>query len=252
MDFGRNEIRLIYGKPALVIAVRGTKYLVVGDLHIGIELELARKGIMVYDATERLARSIKKIMHEFSIRKLVLLGDVKNSIMWPPKAELSMLKSFFQEINDFEVYTIAGNHDAHLGEVVGADIRKELIIGNIALAHGHAMPSEQAMECDYLITAHNHIAIAEKGKGGAFKEEKAWLIASPSSKNASKHYAHFNKGIRLIVMPAFNELITGTPVNSLKKDKMGALFSSGLFTMRGAKVYTLWGTELAFGAIPKV
>jgi putative SbcD/Mre11-related phosphoesterase len=252
MDFSNRLIRFVYGVPALVLTIKNTRYIVVGDLHIGIELEFAKKGIRLYDATERLAESIRHLMNEFSVKKLILLGDIKNSIMWPTAAESSMLKSFFRAIEGFEVSVIVGNHDAHLSELIGIETNKELIIGDIALTHGHSMPSEQAMGCNYLITAHNHIALAEKTKNGTFKEEKAWLVTSSNMKNAAKYYDHFNKNIKLIVMPAFNDLIMGTPVNSFKREKMGALFSSGLFTMRGAKVYTLWGNELSLSSLPKV
>ena len=99
---------------------------------------------------------------------------------------------------------VAGNHDAHLQELISNRINRELMIGRFAFLHGDKNPSEEAMMCDYLITAHSHTAVRIADKNGAMYEEKAWVVAGVDKKLQRKHsYAQFNKRIKLIIDARF-------------------------------------------------
>ncbi len=238
-------IRFVTGKPALIAEIHGERYLVIGDLHIGIELELSGKGIHLFNVTESLEKSITSIMNEFSLKNIILLGDIKNSVMRPTRAEALLLKGFFDSMKDYSVFAIAGNHDAYLEELLGIRLHKELIIGDYAFMHGHARPSQQAIMCRYIITAHNHAIARTMRKDGSMHDEKIWIIAKISKRSAKKSYESFNAGAKLIVAPAFNDMIMGTPVASWSYTHMSVMFKSGLFSMRGMDMYTLYGSKLA-------
>jgi metallophosphoesterase superfamily enzyme len=76
------NLRFVYDEPALIVNADGAEHLVVPDLHIGMELGLSRKGVHLFNATDRMAERIKRIMR-FSLENLIILGDVKESILYP-------------------------------------------------------------------------------------------------------------------------------------------------------------------------
>ncbi|MGC8652258.1 MAG: hypothetical protein ACP5UH_03345 [Candidatus Micrarchaeia archaeon] len=244
-------IKFVTGKPALIVEAAGDEYLVVGDLHIGIELELSAKGIHLFNVTDALSNNIISIMDDFSLNNIILLGDIKNSIMRPTRAEALLIKGFFESMKDYSVFAIAGNHDTHMGELTGMRMHKELVIGNYAFMHGHARPSQRAMQCDFIITAHNHAIARTVQKDGSIRDEKVWIVADISKKAAKKEYESFNPSEKLIVEPAFNDMIMGRPVASWAYDRMSVLFKSGLFGLKGAKIYTLYGSRIAMSKLAR-
>ena len=170
-------LRFVYNEPAIIALHGAEKYLVIGDLHIGMERNLRERGVHV-DATAQLSDRIRKLVKEFSIDKVILLGDIKESILYPDAAEARLVRSFFERLGDLDIEVIAGNHDAHLQELISNRISRELIIGRFAFLHGDKRPSEKAMLCDYLITAHSHPAVRIIDKNGAVYEEKVWVVAN--------------------------------------------------------------------------
>ena len=233
-------LRFVYDVPAM-IALDGTeKYLVIGDLHIGMERKLHERGVHI-DATERLSDRILRLVREFSADKVIMLGDIKESVLYPDVAEARLIRSFFERLAGVDVEVIAGNHDAHLQELISNRISRELIIGRFAFLHGDKKPSEEAMLCDYLITAHSHTAVRITDKNGAVYEEKAWVVAGVKESAAERIYTRFNRRIKLIIAPAFNDLIMGTLIGDGLKTH-NQLFRSGLFDYGRAKVYTLDGS----------
>ncbi len=239
---GVEAVRFVYNEPALLVNDDSRNVLVVGDLHIGAEAKLADRGIHIYGTGAEMAQRIARTAMEFSATGIVLLGDVKESVLYPPISERRAIAAFFDALKGLDVEVVAGNHDAHLGEIAGIEPLRELIIGDVALVHGHTWPSDRAMECKYIVTAHNHIAVTVRDSNGALYREKAWLIAPPVRANAKKRYAAFGTS-RLVVMPAYNDLILGMPVNELgsKGENINPMLRNGIFSHDKAYVYTLRG-----------
>ncbi len=220
-------IRFITGKPALVVE----DCLVLGDLHIGIEEKLEEKGIHVPNLSAGMGREVREIFLSSNVKKLVLLGDIKESIGYPTKLGYSYLKAFFDEIKGIDVVVVKGNHDAHLSEVFSVlglsyKIEKELILRSTALAHGNAYPSKEALSKKYLIIGHGHAAYGPVGGS----VEKVWVIASSA------------RGKKLILVPAFNPMISGSNIRNWNAD-MG-IIHAGSFNINEAKVYDLFGKPL--------
>ncbi|MGC8585955.1 MAG: metallophosphoesterase [Candidatus Micrarchaeia archaeon] len=223
-------IRFLYGKPALIATIMRERYLVLGDLHIGIELELSKKGIYLFDATEIMLEKIKAIMDEYALKHMIILGDIKNSIMRPTRQEAFLVKNFFDGLTgkEYDIKIILGNHDAHLDDLIDLPMYKELVIGGFAFLHGHAKPSKNVLSSKFIIAAHNHAtALIRKN---STEEEKVWAIAH-------------SRGNILVVAPAFNELIMGTPVgNDRGRSAMSAMLRN--FNMKNVEFYTLYGKKL--------
>ena len=204
-------ISFIKGSPALMI--NKEKTLVVSDLHIGNEFKLARSGLHFPSATKRMAQELMWLYKKNKAKRIILLGDIKESIGYPSREEFDAIATFFHEFRNVEIAIVKGNHDAHIAELlrrIGINFFpvKELILNDLALIHGNSMPSETAMKKKYIIAGHSHIAVDVNGK-----VEKGWLVAG-LGEGAVKNYPYLNKHIKLVVMPAFNSLITGVNVYS--------------------------------------
>ena len=240
----RSGIRFAYNEPAMVMRAGGEDYLVIGDLHIGIERELSKRGVHVFSATEFMANRIKKIMKQFSLKKIIMLGDIKETILYPDTSGSLQIKGFFDQLGRFDVTIIAGNHDAHLGDIIDTPIKRELILGRFALLHGDKNPSDNAMMCDYIVTAHSHPIVRIKDTNGAIYDEKVWLMAALNKTAARKAYDNVNSGIRLIVMPAFNSLIMGTSLGRFYSESANPLIRNRIFLPRKAEIYNLAGQRI--------
>jgi putative SbcD/Mre11-related phosphoesterase len=207
---------------------------VVGDLHIGKELKLAASGIKIYDNTERMADRIIALAKLHKATNIILLGDVKDSIIRPDSVEMRIIQAFFKKLSSYTVFLVQGNHDAGLGEIPNVTKAKELRIGNVGLIHGNSLPSEDLMRCDYIIAGHDHPA-AMIGPN----LEKVWVVLDLKPRVAAKEYPDRNAKARLILMPAFNDLITGTDIG--RGRILNPLVRRGLFDLKKAKLYTTGG-----------
>lgn len=230
------NITFAYDEPAAIVKDGAKRYLVIGDLHIGRELKLAGKGIRVYGTTERMSDRALILMKKHKAKGLVILGDVKDSITRPDSTEMRMIQSFFNRFSGYEVILVQGNHDAGLGDLGEVLKVKEFTIGKIGLIHGNALPSEELMQNDFIIAAHDHPAVmsAPFEEGGNL--EKAWVMLDVKYAEAAKIYDKPNRKIKLILMPAFNELILGSDIDGGKR-VLNPLIRKGVFNRGSAKVY---------------
>ncbi|MDE1868657.1 MAG: hypothetical protein KGH60_01690 [Candidatus Micrarchaeota archaeon] len=74
------RIKFLYNEPAAIISADGVSYLVVGDIHIGLEREFSKKGIHVPNSAELMAERIRRLMKENSLTRMIILGDIN----YPP------------------------------------------------------------------------------------------------------------------------------------------------------------------------
>ncbi len=237
-------ISFVKGYPAMLI--RKESVLVAGDLHIGLDLKFRQSGIHFQNATERLADKLLEAYKKSGAKSLVLLGDIKESVSSPKFGEYRELKLFFERIGEIKTKVVKGNHDGDIERVfrnIGVEIEvgKELVIGGVAMAHGNSWPSEEAMRARYLVLGHGHFAL-RKGYG----TEKVWFT-SKIAKGAAKRYARFNRDERLVVMPPFNELITGSVLGAETKNHLLVL-KDDVFSFRKGKVYDLESKYLGTAA----
>jgi hypothetical protein len=241
-------MKFVYNEPAMIIHAGRSNHLIVGDLHIGVERNLHARGVHVFNATDFMADRIKKIMKEFSLKKIIMLGDIKETVLYPDTTSARLIKEFFGQLREFEITIVAGNHDAHLGDIVDLPMTRELVLGRFALLHGDKNPSEDAMKSDYIITAHNHAMVRITDKNGAVYDEKVWFMAGLDWAVAHEAYKKANKRIKLIVMPAFNSLITGTEISRFYKDSASPLLRNRIFKYDDAEVYNLAGQRIDLNA----
>ncbi len=220
--------------------------LVVADLHIGIEEELREKGVHVPSHAEAMARRLVTIADRRGARRLVILGDVKHLVPKMASRERRDVYVFFRDVSSVfrEIYIAQGNHDAMLKHIVPRTIRFKPAYGfrleNAGFCHGHAWPYKRVMEGEVLLMGHNHPAAAFRDAMGHRAIVPCWMRIPFLRKH--KRYPRLPK--EAIVVPAFNELCGGMPVNDVRARFIGPLFDDELVRVEDASIHLLDGTHL--------
>jgi len=247
-------MKFLYNAPAILYK----KALIIGDTHFGMEQKLLSKGIHYQDFSDGLFLKIKSMLKQTKAEKLIILGDVKEQVATlDPKtagilAKLNLLT---------ELIIVRGNHDGGIegcgarivpsgGFVFGVstcptnrarDPRERCSLG-LGLVHGHSWPSDECMNADYLICAHQHPTLSIVDKSGKRHSEPVWIIAEADEGMIAQHYKSFNKKIKLVLIPAFNPLV-GAAFDPLDAH-LGPILSNKLFKIDAAIIYRLEGTPL--------
>jgi metallophosphoesterase superfamily enzyme len=77
---------------------------------------------------------------------------------------------------------------------------------------------------------------------GTRSNEKCWVRARLNEKLVRERYQSCPK--ELVIVPAFNPLLTGTPVNSSRGSMIGPFFRNGFIDSQTIRTYLLDGTNL--------
>lgn len=238
-----------HGERALVLQGDQTA-IVIGDVHVGVEAALARGGVTVPDQTQRLRERVDALVREHGATRLVVVGDLKETIARSSSSDIARLRHFVRGLG-VQVDLVPGNHDADLAWMGIEEVRMHPATGlkleDVALTHGHVWPASEVMDARILVTSHNHPMLGLRDELGKLQKEPCW-VRGPFTKAARERYPMLPRGAQFIIMPAFNELLGGTPINALrtdgKKEGLGPLMRNGLYDLAKAKVYTLDGIEV--------
>lgn len=264
-------------EPALLLRRGKEKVLVIGDLHIGWEVTLARQGIHVPSQTSKMLLRLKTLIEKNHVTRLVMLGDVKHSVAGTELEEWRDVPEFFEKLLKLVpiVQVIVGNHDGNLEPLTPSKV--ELLPSSgialwekFGLLHGHAWPTPQLLGCGTLILGHLHPAITLRDTIGYRVTRPAWITA-PCDPIKLLHGTLKAAGIsargdlaclleqrfhvrpsivRCIFVPTFNDFLGGRPVNSKRleerraEDGLGPLLRSGAISLDDAEVHLLDGTYL--------
>ncbi len=245
----------IYGTPALVVRIGRERTLVVADLHLGLEGELAKKGVLLPSQIPKVKERLFELIERRKSDRLIFLGDVKHNVPIASWQEWRELPGFFEELTKLvRVEVIRGNHDGGLEGMVSKGVAihgaKGIVLGKrrrIGLMHGHTWPSPELLNTKLLVMAHNHPAVE-------FRDELGWRTVEPIWLRAKLDASKFPKKVgvqitgelpELLVMPAFSELVGGAAVNrKMPKELIGPMFKAGAVKLEKAEAYLLDGTFL--------
>ena len=233
--------------PAMVM--RGQeKWVCVSDLHLGIEVQLRRSGFNIPSQSPKMLADLVALAENGS--RLLILGDVKHRIPAVSYREDREIPPFFGRLRDVykEVIVVAGNHDGGLGPVLGGSVKifagPGTTIENIGVTHGHVWPSKEAMGATILIMGHIHPSVLLVDSIGSATNEKCWVRARLKRRRVLERYDACPQ--ELVVVPAFNPLLTGTPINYGERAMLGPLFRNDLVDRRMINAYLLDGTNVGF------
>ncbi len=227
-------------------ALRVGDALVVADLHIGIEEELREKGVHIPSRAEVMARRLVDLAERTGSRELIVLGDVKHLVPRMASRERRDVYVFFRDLAEtFDAITIAqGNHDGILKNIVPRGVRFRspygFRAGDAGFCHGHAWPYKKVMEARVLVMGHNHPAVGFRDPLGRREIVPCWMRL-PFVRSGTRYPKLPEEAV---VVPAFNELCGGMPVNDVRARFLGPLFRKGLLATEEASLHLLDGTHL--------
>jgi len=235
------SIKMIAGEPALIITEKsGQKNLVVADTHIGAECSLGMENLARANIRKNLDRLERLIAHN-RINRLILVGDIRHRFpadkeYWQALTEQEELeRRIALEVPEMllrfkkicEVLIVPGNHDGALKSYFPS--ANEVVIENIGILHGHRKLSQKMSKVDHIVAAHSHPAVIFKDKLGYRYAKKAWVVGKLKHSKTC-----------IVVVPSFNEFITGTGVNE-KQKLLGPTFKTDSLKIDDVELYTLDG-----------
>ena len=266
-------IKLLTPRPALMVE-SGERVMLAADLHLGMEYELSRQGISIPYQWNRILDELMVLLEEHRPDRLVLLGDVKHGVPATSFSERREIPIFFKALLEAVPFIdiTRGNHDAniqkYLPEEVHLHTSKGVMFGDgfkVAAFHGHAWPNPAVMTADAIIMAHNHPTVMLNTPLGVKITRPAWVRGKSDVDRLAAAFLN-QDNIRLkeeeeplsifeeeygfecgnpeiIVMPTFNDILGGLPVNSEAPESLlGPLFRNKLVDMDTFDAYMLDGT----------
>lgn len=226
--------------------------LVVADLHLGMEGELAERGISLPSQIPSARRKLEELVRRERPDRLVFLGDVKHNVPASTWREWAELPPFFEALlgRVGRVEVVKGNHDGDIEGMVasGVEVRGPggMRVGRAGLLHGHTWPSGDLWGAEVLVCAHSHPAVEFRDPLGGRVVAPVWLRGELDT---SLLPPGRRKGVegsrRVIVLPAFGELVGGYAVNGPSSEELlGPLFRCGAVRMEEMEAFLLDGTYL--------
>lgn len=266
-------IRLLTPHPAIMVE-SGERVMLAADIHLGLEYELAKQGINIPYQWSRMLGEMVGLLTEYKPDRLILLGDVKHGVPATSFKEKREIPNFFNTLLEYveNIDVARGNHDANIQKFLPEEVTlhssKGVIFGDeftVAGFHGHAWPAPEIMSVDCIIMAHNHPTVMLKTPIGLMISQRAWIRGKLDQKKVAKAFLEqdgitvgenpveeFKKNFivtpkkpELIIMPMFNDLLGGLPVNmESPQSLLGPLFNSGAVNLEKFDSYLLDGTYL--------
>ncbi|WP_205099798.1 metallophosphoesterase [Candidatus Nitrosotenuis uzonensis] len=232
--------RPIPSKPALML--EGTrKYLIVTDMHIGFEAELAQKKIFVGRNTilQELLDEMHDIIKSQKPDEVILLGDIKSSISKISNNEWNEVPKFLKELSNMaDVSIIPGNHDGNIQQLIPENINlissAGMIIENTLLTHGHTLPSENFAEVDKIIIGHVHPVFFDENS--ILNGQQIWISLKTKKENL---FPSKSGQLEIIIVPSFNRYFYATKRTQYRKsispiiEKIRSSVSAKLVTLDG-------------------
>ena len=225
--------------PAL--RIDGT--IVIGDLHIGVESHLGSRGFHIPSRTMTIRDDLFGIS---DADRLFILGDVKNSVPGSTKQEYHEIPDFFQAVLEhFDIVDVViGNHDTQIEDFLPKHVNVHpasgLKLGDIGFIHGHTWPSADVMASKTLIMAHNHPTVMFRDGIGKRTTEPCWFRA----KFTDVPCGYTERPDEMIIIPSFNRLLGGSPVNVNGEGFLGPVMNSGMIDIDNARIFLLDGVCL--------
>ncbi len=235
-------IQPVPGIPAL----RVDETLVIGDLHIGVEAHMGKKGVHLVSHTDQMFDAVVEAAGT-EVDRILMIGDIKDSVPGSTRQEYREIPMFCDRLLEHfsEVGIVRGNHDTSIEEFVPGAVRiypaSGARIGDVGFIHGHTWPSEEIMSARTLVMGHEHPTVLFKDGVGAHMSEPCWIRGKFREKT-DERYERLPENF--IVVPAFNRLLGGSPMNVIGSSLLGPIMNSDLLDLDDAHIYLLDGLDL--------
>jgi putative SbcD/Mre11-related phosphoesterase len=209
------SIRPLYPHPALLLEEKRTgikrTYLVISDLHIGLEGELNLRGV-IFDSKYSLNTMLEELRGLIKSNQLdgvILLGDVKSTIRSISKQEWNQVPEFFRILSGHaSIYLVPGNHDTNVRLLVPQNINimsvKGMVLEGTLLVHGHTMPSSARASIKRIIMGHIHPVFSRCNS--VLNGRRIWLYLKVRRETI---FPGTVGTLDIIIVPAFNKDVPG-------------------------------------------
>jgi putative SbcD/Mre11-related phosphoesterase len=209
------SIRPLYPHPALLLEEKRTgikrTYLVISDLHIGLEGELNLRGV-IFDSKYSLNTMLEELRGLIKSNQLdgvILLGDVKSTIRSISKHEWNQVPEFFRILSGHaSIYVVPGNHDTNVRFLVPQNINimsvKGMVLEGTLLVHGHTMPSSARASIKRIIMGHIHPVFSRCNS--VLNGRRIWLYLKVRRETI---FPGTVGTLDIIIVPAFNKDVPG-------------------------------------------
>lgn len=203
------------------VFIRSLSAVVLADLHLGYEGVAAKNGVYLPKLNlKHILEQIEKLrdkVGEENVKRVIVLGDIKNEFDEVDDAEIDELFSFVNYLRNeifnkqLEIILVKGNHDNYVDAFAKSwnlkISRQELLMKDYLMFHGEEEPSENLINnAKFLLTAHEHPAIAIYTEIGEKVKMKCFL------------YGKFEREI--LVLPAICYYASGSEINLLPQEEL--------------------------------
>ncbi len=270
-------LNLLWPHPAALVKNGKSKTLLIADPHLGWEMALQEKGIHVPSQTPKILNKLTAIITKYKPEQLVILGDVKYTVVSSKLGEWHDIPDFFAKLQSYvgAIAIVRGNHDANLEPLLPENVQllpaTGEVIGDVGVFHGHKWPSPALLQCKTLVMGHLHPVVVFRDPSGFKITRQVWMRANCDSEalakillqkhnvkiegtvaeTLKKHYNIRLKAKEIFIMPSFNDFLGGRPVNETRPRKeigsealIGPVLRSEAVDVDNSELYLLDGTYL--------
>ncbi len=270
-------LRLLLPNPAAIVKTSKSKNLLIADPHLGWEIQLQEKGIHVPSQTTKILNKLSSIITKYKPDKLVILGDVKYTVVSHEFGEWQDIPDFFNKLSKLvsSIAVVRGNHDANLETLLPENVEflpaTGAVIGDVGVFHGHKWPSPALLGCKTLVMGHLHPVVVFRDPTGCKIISQVWMkakcdgeafakvllqksrvkIVGSVAETLQKHYNIKAKAEEIFIMPSFNDFLGGRPINETRPRKeigsealIGPVLRSEAVDVDNSELYLLDGTFL--------
>jgi putative SbcD/Mre11-related phosphoesterase len=270
-------LNLLLPHPAAIVKTDKTKTLLIADPHLGWEMQLQEKGIHIPSQTPKILNKLTAIIAEYKPDRLVILGDVKYTVISHEFGEWQDIPDFFHKLTSCidSIAVVRGNHDANLEPLLPENVEflpaTGTVIGDVGVFHGHKWPSPALLGCKTLVMGHLHPVVVFRDPTGCRITRQVWMkakcdtealakillqksgikIEGSVAETLKKHYGVKAKASEIFIMPSFNDFLGGRPVNETRPREeigsealIGPVLRSAAVDVDEAELYLLDGIFL--------
>ncbi|MHA2423218.1 MAG: metallophosphoesterase [Candidatus Thorarchaeota archaeon] len=258
----------IFADRGLIFRTKDSATLVIADVHLGYEASiLEKKGVDFPSQRQSMLDRIQKLVERYKISDIYLIGDIKHSIPVDRMVNWREIPDFMENLSKMgRITVIPGNHDGEIEALFPRNIEFANVHGfvlnveshKIGLLHGHAWPSSDVLDCEIIVIGHNHptvrrvkdVSSPKIGRPDRIRSSIVVPVALTTSLDRncvrrSQGQLEMDDGkCSLVVLPSFNELLTGVYINRPKSKLQGPLFDNGCASFLESEVYSADGIYL--------